>query len=220
MKTFREFSRGKNIGRVLFNKIVEKHVKPEGITIDMGTTKKMSYYRFMDTGKGRIFTADFQRTENVSVVLDLEDNLPFRNNSVDNVIMFSILEHIYDPQRLLEEVRRVLKKEGRIYVSIPFMMYYHPSPRDYSRYTRERLERMLDNFSIETFETIGGFFTVFDYNFTTYFLDAVKMKKLKNMLSYISFLLSQAFDRKMMKIRKDYREKFPLHYFIAARKKS
>lgn len=220
MKTFREFLRGKNIGRVLLNRAVERNVKLEGITLDMATTKRMSYYRFMDTSKGRIFTADFEKTENVSVVLNLEEDLPFKNNSVDNIILFNIIEHIYNPHKLLEEVHRVLKKNGKLYASIPFMTYYHPSPTDYNRYTKEKLERMFSKFSIETIETAGGFFTVFNYNFTTYFLDAVKIKYLKNMISYILYVLSQAFDRKMVKIKRDYMEKFPLHYFIVAKKKS
>ena len=98
MNIFREFLRGKNTGRILFNRLVEKYVKLEGITLDLGCAHKMSYYRFMDTGKGRIFTADFVKTGNVSVILNLERDLPFKDNSVD--------------------IYRVLKRGGKFYMSI------------------------------------------------------------------------------------------------------
>jgi len=220
MNVVKEFLKGKNVGRVLFNRLVEKHVKVKGITLDLGCTGKMSYYRFMDTGKGRIFMADIEKRGNATVILNLEKELPFHNNSVDNVILFNVLEHIYNPYKVLEEIYRILKKNGKVYTSIPFMIYYHPSPRDYNRYTKEKLERIFDGFHIETFETIGGFFTVFDYNFTTYFLDAIKIKLLKNVISYIFYIFSRTLDRKMSKIKRNYKEKFPLSYFIVAKKQS
>ena len=61
-------------------------------------------------------------------------------------------------------------------------------------------------------------FTAFNYGFSTYFLDAVKIKCLKNMISYILYMFSQVLDRKAAKIRRDYIEKFPLGYFIVAKK--
>ncbi|MHC1587044.1 MAG: class I SAM-dependent methyltransferase [Candidatus Syntropharchaeia archaeon] len=218
MNVVKEFFRGKNVGRVLFNKLVEKHVKLKGITLDLGCTQRMSYYRFMDTSKTKIFMADFMKTKNVSLILDLEKDLPFKDNSVDNIILFSVLEHIYDPHKLLKEIHRVLKRGGKFYMSIPFMVCYHPSPHDYNRFTKEKLERMLEEFSIERIETIGGFFTVFNYGFSTYFLDAVKVKPIKNLICYALYTISQALDKRVGRIRKEYVEKFPLGYFVVARK--
>ncbi len=202
------------------NRAVEKYVKPEGITLDLGCGQRTSYYRFMDTTKSKTFMADLEKTENVSLVLNLEKDLPFKDNSVDNMLLFNVLEHLYDPCKLLEEIHRTLKKQGKLYVYIPFMIYYHPSPHDYNRYTKEKLEKMFNKFYIETFETFGGLFTVFDYNFTGYFLNALNIKYFKNMISYIFYSFSQALDRKIVKIRKGYREKFPLGYFIVAKKQS
>ena len=97
MKIFGEFLKGKNVGRILFNRLVEKHVKPNGLTLDLGCTQKMSYYRFMDTSKGKVLMADFVKAKEVDIVLDLERKLPFKYNSVYNVILFSVLEHVYSP---------------------------------------------------------------------------------------------------------------------------
>lgn len=52
-------------------------------------------------------------------------NLAFPENSFDVVVMNDFMEHIYDPERALEEAMRVLKPGGRIYVNFP--PYYHPT---------------------------------------------------------------------------------------------
>lgn len=43
--------------------------------------------------------------------------LPYENNSFDTVVMLDILEHLYSPQDLLEEAKRVSKKS--IIISVP-----------------------------------------------------------------------------------------------------
>lgn len=46
-------------------------------------------------------------------------DLPFPNNSFEAVHAKSILEHLYEPSHALREMRRVLKPEGRLVLSVP-----------------------------------------------------------------------------------------------------
>ena len=41
---------------------------------------------------------------------DLNNGLPFRSNSFDVIIALEILEHLYNPYAMMEEIKRVLKK--------------------------------------------------------------------------------------------------------------
>lgn len=50
--------------------------------------------------------------------------MPFKENSVDTIIMNDAMEHVQEPERVLEECLRVLKK-GR-YLFLNFPPYYHP----------------------------------------------------------------------------------------------
>jgi len=47
------------------------------------------------------------------------DELPFKDESFDSVVMDNVLEHIADPNRILSEVRRVLVQNGILVVGVP-----------------------------------------------------------------------------------------------------
>lgn len=47
------------------------------------------------------------------------DKIPYRDNFFDLVVAGEIIEHIYDTDFFLEEVRRVLKPEGKLILSTP-----------------------------------------------------------------------------------------------------
>lgn len=51
--------------------------------------------------------------------LDITD-LPFQKNSFDFIICFHILEHIYDDNKAMEELYRVLKPGGKAIIQVPF----------------------------------------------------------------------------------------------------
>jgi 2-polyprenyl-3-methyl-5-hydroxy-6-metoxy-1,4-benzoquinol methylase len=46
-------------------------------------------------------------------------HLPFDDNSIDIIIAGEIIEHIYDTDFFLEEIRRVLKSNGKLLISTP-----------------------------------------------------------------------------------------------------
>ncbi len=58
-------------------------------------------------------------------VLASADALPFSDESFDTVIMNDFMEHISNPEAALSEARRLLKKDGRIFINFP--PYYHPT---------------------------------------------------------------------------------------------
>jgi ubiquinone/menaquinone biosynthesis C-methylase UbiE len=45
--------------------------------------------------------------------------LPFMDSSFDCVIITEVLEHVYCPYRVLEEVHRVLRPDGKLVLSVP-----------------------------------------------------------------------------------------------------
>lgn len=73
--------------------------------------------------------------------------LPFQDNSFDMVALFDVIEHIEDDIRVLEEVRRVLKPDGRVFISVPaYQFLFSQNDRvahHLRRYTAGRLDSTL-----------------------------------------------------------------------------
>ncbi len=71
--------------------------------------------------------------------------MPFRSNYFDAVISFQVLEHVPEPQRMLKEAYRVLKKDGYLVLTAPMTWGLHEVPNDYYRYTKYGLKYLAEN---------------------------------------------------------------------------
>ena len=59
-----------------------------------------------------------------NIVCDFEnDKLPFEDNSVEYIWSNHMLEHIKDPQNLMNECWRVLKKDGIFDIKVPYGLW-------------------------------------------------------------------------------------------------
>ncbi|MBV5278114.1 MAG: class I SAM-dependent methyltransferase [Campylobacteraceae bacterium] len=48
-----------------------------------------------------------------------EDKIPFTDNEFDCVTILDVIEHIYDQDKVLKEISRVLKKDGLLIITVP-----------------------------------------------------------------------------------------------------
>jgi SAM-dependent methyltransferase len=92
---------------------------------------------------------------NVDIVASADD-LPFADNSIDKIIIEASIEHIADPDQVMQEIHRVLKTNGLLFITAPFMVGYHDSPSDYWRWTQEGFKLLLKDFEIKEIGNKGG----------------------------------------------------------------
>lgn len=99
---------------------------------------------------------DYSRLD---VVGDLSA-LPFRDAAFDGAINIVTLEHVKEPARVMEEIGRVLRPQGRLLVVVPHEWEVHQEPHDYFRYTRHGMRYLLERagFSDIAIEPVGGYF--------------------------------------------------------------
>lgn len=85
--------------------------------------------------------------------------MPFENETFDVVISTEVLEHIFNPDVYLIEVKRVLKPGGVLFFTVPFLMSLHEIPHDYYRYTPYSLEMIFKRigFSDIKIRSMGGY---------------------------------------------------------------
>lgn len=69
--------------------------------------------------------------------------MPFSDQSFDGVLCIEVLEHVEDPQLLIAEMARVLKKGGTLLLTVPWSARQHHLPNDYHRFTSQRLHALL-----------------------------------------------------------------------------
>lgn len=102
-----------------------------------------------------VYNVDIFAYENVSIVCDIE-NLPFKDGSIDVVLNIAVLEHVPNPQKVIDEIHRVLKPNGVIYTAFPFMQGFHASPYDFTRVTEEGIKYLHKNFEQIEVKPFGG----------------------------------------------------------------
>jgi len=69
--------------------------------------------------------------------------IPVDNASIDCVIATEILEHCSFPDIIIKEICRVLKPQGKLVFTTPFLWPLHEIPDDAFRYTPFTPERLL-----------------------------------------------------------------------------
>lgn len=125
-----------------------------GKTLDLGAGSA-KYREIIKARANPYITFDMFPGEHVDVVGDAL-NLPFDENSFDTIISTQVLEHVEKPWIMIKEIGRTLKPGGLCVLTTPFMIPYHPDPRDYFRYTTQGIRSLFENEGFETVEC-GGY---------------------------------------------------------------
>jgi SAM-dependent methyltransferase len=82
--------------------------------------------------------------------------LPFADDSFDLIMSQAVLEHVPDPQRAVDEMIRVLKPGGQLYVEIAFMQPLHAVPSHYMNVTPHGIAHLCRALEVLESGTFGG----------------------------------------------------------------
>lgn len=116
-----------------------------GDCIEFGQSEKneKSFYNYFKLSNNvKLHFSDIFKKKNKNYFLiDLEKKNIIKKK-FDNIIIMNVLEHIFDVSNALDQLKKLLKKNGRIIISTPFLYRYHNAPSDYQRYTINFYEKM------------------------------------------------------------------------------
>ncbi len=82
----------------------------------------------------RLYLTDVTLQGDASIICD-GGCLPFRNESLDCIVIDQVLEHAIDPVGIVAEVYRCLKSGGIIFSGVPFHYPIHGFPYDFQRFS-------------------------------------------------------------------------------------
>jgi SAM-dependent methyltransferase len=133
----------------------------KGIVLDIGGRDRGKFKKPRDKVERWIF-ADIEERHNPDIVLNVEDMGEIASESIDIINAIQLFEHVEKTGQALKQCYRVLKKDGVLILSVPFLFPVHPDPCDFVRWTEDKWKNELDilGFKIEKFKIMGRFFTV------------------------------------------------------------
>ena len=113
-------------------------------TLEFGEEElKKSFLQFSNLNKKDIFFSNnLNSNKNNFIKIDLEKKNKIKKK-FKNVVILNVLEHVFDTNNAILEIRKLLKKDGNLIISTPFIYRYHGAPDDYNRYTMSYLEKIL-----------------------------------------------------------------------------
>ncbi len=139
-----------------------------------GGTKGTIASVLQDSGVVRTVSSDVYWTPLTDVVCDARQ-IPIEDRSVDIVLAEGVFEHVLEPADALAEVHRVLKPDGLLLFTTPFLLGVHMDTMDYQRWTRTGLINLAREFELLECRPIEGPLVALAYQ-----------------LSYVSMALSPA----------------------------
>jgi len=86
-------------------------------------------------------------------------NIPFDDSTFEGVLCTQVIEHVSNVESLVSECNRVLKKNGVMLLTVPFIQREHEQPFDYRRFTSFGLIQTFENhgFKIEKIDKCLGY---------------------------------------------------------------
>ncbi len=105
-------------------------------------------------------------------------NIPLEDGQFDCAMATEVFEHVFNLPELLQELNRVLKTGGQLFLTCPFVWIEHEIPYDYARYTQFALKHELEKagFEIVFFKKGGNFRTALAQLRTVYWADFMSIK--------------------------------------------
>jgi SAM-dependent methyltransferase len=102
-------------------------------------------------GNKKIKVVDYFSGPKVDIIDDLTKLNSIESNSVDNIFCSDALEHVIEPWNAIKQFHRVLKNDGILFVTVPFIWHFHgheiqkenwKSRVDFWRFTPQALESL------------------------------------------------------------------------------
>lgn len=144
-----------------------------GIFLDIGCGD-LKYTNLLKTGSRSIISLDIYKPQNSlnethHFILSSVEAIPFKTEVFDFVYTLSVIELIKDDKEIINEMYRILKPDGKLYITVPtrfspfriirdleilFGVYRYPqfNIEHYHYYSKKDIRKLVDGkFSIENF---------------------------------------------------------------------
>ena len=133
----------------------KSHLQPGKALVDLGCGE-MPYRDTIERTGTSYQGADLD--ERADLRIDTTGRVDLHDQSVDAVLSVQVLEHVRDLDAYCGEIRRLLRPDGKLFLSTHGTWLYHPHPEDHRRWTRTGLAADLESrgFRVEEMKALVG----------------------------------------------------------------
>ena len=120
---------------------------------------EMPYLPLLENYLQKLYAVDLPGNPKANYFVDLDTNrTDIADEEVDIVWSVMVLEHVSDPQKYLEECRRILKPGGKLILCTHGHWMFHPDPVDFWRWTSQGLAAQVERggFTVKEFWGMMG----------------------------------------------------------------
>jgi SAM-dependent methyltransferase len=137
----------------LYENIADLSIHIHGQILDVGCGQK-PYERLFNVSKyiGLELDTDDNRANKKADYYYDGKHFPFADREFDAVVINQVLEHVFESCIFLSEVNRILKDNGLLLLTVPFVWDEHEQPSDFARYSSFGLKYILENKGFEILE--------------------------------------------------------------------
>ena len=162
-----------------------------GDVLDVGGTKSIksglfNLNKLINQDKNNIKYLNIDSSTNPDFLCSAEE-IPVSDNSFDAIIFSETLEHLENPTKALSEIFRVLKPEGKLIMTTPFMFHLHGAPYDFQRWTKYKISKELINVGFREKALIlpldNAFVVILDIVYQL--IDSIKFLKFRSFIGIV-----------------------------------
>lgn len=118
---------------------------------------------FMDLGCGRraitldnVLYVEVYPSVSADLIVAADCRYPIKDSSLRGIGCFAVLEHTRQPWLVVQEMRRMLKPGGQVFIDWPFLQPVHGYPSHFFNATREGLTSIFEDEGFEVDHSFTG----------------------------------------------------------------
>ena len=100
------------------------------------------FYKDYFVSADSYLTSSPESEHKCDLLLDIRDMNEIAGEEFDCIYCSGVLEHVFEYQKAMAEIKRVLKPGGVLLLGVPFKQAIHMAPTDYWRFTKFALEKI------------------------------------------------------------------------------
>jgi len=125
-----------------FNKISSSK---KVLTIGAGGEVNLLLNQYSKKNSFDLVSFDIDKNSKPNILGDI-CTFNFKEEKFDFVVIAEVLEHLHSPHLAISNINSLLKQNGKIILTVPFIFPIHERPYDYFRYTKYGLEFLFRDF--------------------------------------------------------------------------